>query len=343
MADRRRHPSPRSHPLTRAIYRRIDQQLIQMADELGRPSRSRPFGEILGLARRFLAQIASHLSHGRIVPRAPLRVSRRQPVPVPSQRVVRVGVYPVNGNPLHWGHLLCALGAIAELQLDQVVFLVQGIDSRKLEASRATQVDRHRMARQVLAHLHPLVSYSNVGLGNSRIGEENLFHLLRMNATQPMIAFYMVGTDHYRLVDRHGNPDTLPRLQANMVDPSFVHDPQLHEVRALFMKRGEPGPAVPTSIGVEFLPEVLGTSSTAVRQGELSYAPFEVVRYIRAHRVYASTFGETPPLRSSADRPGIWVRRSAASATRAKARRAAEPPPPPTFAARPAADTSAHA
>ena len=280
------------HSTTRAIYRSIERQLGRMEIELGMEAHTDSFSTVRELAGRFLAQIAGHLEQGRIHPEASFRVSNRQPAPAATQRRLRIGIYPVNGNPLHWGHLLCALEAIAEQELDKVVFVIQGIDARKLEASRSTLGHRHRIARRTLNMLHPLVVYSDIGLDNSYVGEENLFRLLQLNRRQQTKAFYMVGTDHYGLVDRHGNPDTLPRLQANMRDPSFGFDEFTHEVAALFIERGERGNPVHSTLDVFFLPEVIEASSTIIRQGDLSYAPWEVFRYLRSHRGYASMIGQ---------------------------------------------------
>jgi len=287
--------------MTGTVFRNIERQIDRMANQLGMDPRARPYATIRELAGRFLGQIAGHLARGSIQPDAAFRVSWRQPAPTPTGRRLRIGIYPVNGNPLHWGHLLCALEAIAELELDKVVFVIQGIDARKLEASRTTLGHRHRIARRTLNMLHPLAVYSDIGLNNSRIGEENLFHLLQLNGKQRTKAYYMVGTDHYGLVDRHGNPDTLPRLQANMEDPSLEFVAKKHEIAALFIERGQRGETVPTDLDVHFLPEVIQASSTVIRQGDLSYAPWEVFRYIRSHRSYAAKIGQpAQPVRPAA-------------------------------------------
>lgn len=291
----RARPSPllrcESHPLTKAIRIRIDVQLIRMARRVGSSLMEPPFVRIRERATRSLGRIADHLHAGALDPRTPLRLCAAEETPLATERTARLGVYPVTGNPLHWGHVLCALEAIAELRLDTVALVVQGIDRRKRAATEETQGHRHEMARRVVRLLEPLVRYSDVGWRNERVGEDNLFQLLRWNGHQPLVAHYLVGADHYRLSDPSGNPDTLPRLERNMADPRCGFDGTRHDVRAVFVARGERGPEVPTTLEVMFLDETLDSSSTAVRDGDIALTPYAAYRYIEAHRAYARTLG----------------------------------------------------
>lgn len=280
-----------SHPTTAIVVMRIVRELSRMARQLGRPYVSSPFSEVLQRAWSFLGTIAEHLHRRSIVPRPPVRVRRSAVPPPATSRPVRLGVFPVNGNPLHWGHLLCALEAMAELRLDQVVFLVQGIDRRKPLAGEATQRDRHRLARQVVGLLEPLAVYSDIGFGNAAVGEDNLFRLLQLNPATSILAHYVVGADHYRRVDEAGCPDTLPRLEQNMDDPAYRFDRRRHEVRVVFVERGHREAEVPTKLVVRFLPETLGSSSTAVREGNVALTPHLVVRYLGRHPDYAASIG----------------------------------------------------
>lgn len=283
-------PDAASHPVTAAIVLRVVRELSRMAQQLGRPFISAPFNEILEQAYALLGRIADHLHDGRIAVPSPVRIGSSASCLPPVGGVARIGVFPVNGNPIHWGHLLCALEAIAELELDQVVLLVQGSDARKPQAKR-TQDDRHALARQVVTLLEPLVAYSDVGLGNTFVGEENLFRLLRLNPQTAIVAHYLVGGDHYRVTDQAGRPDTLARLEANMVDPAFEFDPTMHEVRAAFVDRGQRGPKIPTKLAVQFIAETLKSSSTDVRSGDLALTPHLVLRYLRDHTDYAKAIG----------------------------------------------------
>lgn len=280
-----------SHPVTAAILVRIVGELSRMAQQLERPYVSSPFCDVLERAHSLLGTVAELLHHGRISPPPSVRVTHTAAIPAAARGVVRLGVFPVNGNPLHWGHLLCALEAIALLRLDQVVLLVQGIDARKPLAAEQTQADRHALARQVVAMFDPLLAYSDVGRDNSLVGEESLFRLLRLNPRTRIVAHYVVGADHYRLADPAGRPDTLPRLEQSMADPALGFDASRHEVRVVFVERGERPSRVPTRLLVDFIPATLDSSSTAVRNGDVALTPHLVYQYLREHPAYAAAIG----------------------------------------------------
>ncbi len=280
------------HPVTRRLRKMIKRQLRQSARNRGLGLRDSPFTEIRTRSTASLACIANHLLRGDIDPELSVRVCSSDTY-VPIKRTVRLGVYPVTGNPLHWGHLLAALQAICELVLDQVVFVIQGRDERKGQASRSTETNRHNMGRKTLALFEPLIAYSDIGKGNSFIGEENIFRLLHDNPLTAIEAYYIVGSDHYRLTDAQGRPDTLPRLQQNMCDPRYRLDSAMHKIHVAFVQRGQLGRQIPTNLNVEFVPEVINSSSTEVRQGNLALTPYVVQRYLQSHRDYAKTIGLT--------------------------------------------------
>ena len=284
-----------AHPITRAILGRIHAQITASAAALGSGAGDPPYARIRGVAERTLGRIAPLLASGEVRPDAPVRLSAGQPAPTPVDRAVRLGVYPVQGNPLHWGHLLCALAAVGDLRLDRVAFVVQGIDARKRWASARTQRDRHTLASRVLDLLDPLAAYSAIGRGNRELGEDNVFRLLRLNAGQRLVAYYLVGGDHYRRADVDGEPDTLARLERNAADPRLAFDAERHELRVAFLARGRRGPRVPTTLPVTFVPEVLEASSSTVRQGGLSLAPYETLRYLSDHPAYAASFRGSYP------------------------------------------------
>lgn len=139
--------------------------------------------------------------------------------------------------------------------------------------------------------LEPLGTYSDLGWGNGLPGEVNLFRLLRLNPRTKIGAHYIVGADHYRLTDSAGRPDTLPRLEQNMVDPALGYDPAWHELSVAFAERGQRGPRVPTKLPVQFLPETIDSSSTRVRGGDVALTPDRVCQYLEDHPGYAKAIG----------------------------------------------------
>ncbi len=294
-------PSARLHRITAAIETRVLAEVRDMARELGGRQDEPPFAEIVARASESLGMIARHLREGRVVPQPAVRVCTTDPTRPPANHPIRLGVFPVTGNPLHWGHLLCALESVAILELDEIVFSIQGIDERKPSASGQTQGYRHALAKEVIRLLEPLARYSDLGWGNHYIGEQNLFRMLRLNPHARIVAYYLVGADHYRLADAAGRPDTLRRLEQNMRDPAFGFDARQHEIHVVFVERGQRGPIVPTRLSVRFIPETLSSSSTDVRRGNVALAPHRVLRYLRRHPEVVGTMGLALPSRRPRD------------------------------------------
>jgi hypothetical protein len=251
-----------------------------------------PLNRIRNRAFECLDIIEDYLERAAIDPSFSLRLSEEGSVCETVDRTVRLGVYPVNGNPMHWGHLLCALGAIATHKLDRVVVVIQGIDARKHHMSIATERHRHEMARRIIAGFQPLLAYSSIGRGTKCTGEQNIFRLLRLNPEQPIHAFYMAGSDHCRIVDDRGRPDTPLRLERNLEDDRLAFDPDVHSLTVIFIDRGEgPDEEIPTELPTDFVPQILDASSSDVRDGRIALTPHENLRYIRNNPEYAHQIG----------------------------------------------------
>ncbi|MGA2975002.1 MAG: hypothetical protein ABSF77_06805 [Spirochaetia bacterium] len=73
---------------------------------------------------RITSTIARRLSHGA-------------PTLPPHKKLLRVGIFAVAADPLHWMHLLTGLKAIAHFNLDKVVYVISGNDPRKPNLLRA--------------------------------------------------------------------------------------------------------------------------------------------------------------------------------------------------------------
>lgn len=230
-----------------------------------------------------LIAIDGLMAKGEIDPRAKFRASPSDP-PVPVvDRELRVGVYPVAADPFQWGHLLIALRAVEAFRLDKVVFVLAGDDPRK---PNMTKTDfRHPMGRAVLDEFAPFFEYSAIAVGTQHDGETNIFRILSLNPGQRMQAFYLVGGDHYRLKDKNGNPDTLPKLESNRTDPGLGFNPAIHAIKAAFIQREGSEEHVPTTLETFFLPEVpFAASSTLVRDGKHALMPYSAYRYVQRRR-----------------------------------------------------------
>ena len=226
---------------------------------------------------RTLSAIQRRLDAKEIDPRLKLHVARKTQRVAQNSRPIKVGVYPVAGDPLHWGHLIVALRAIGDLSLDKVVFVLAGDDPRK--PTMTPVVDRHPMGRKVLNLFAPFFAYSPIAIGTQYDGETNIFRLLALNARLPIEAWYMVGDDHYREKDKKGNPDTLPKLEANRKVFSGG-DSDLHQLKVAFIERERPTQAVPTNLEVKFVQHAgFEASSSEVRAGNFALVPDTVRRF----------------------------------------------------------------
>jgi len=163
-------------------------------------------------ADKALAKIQDRVNEGKIDPSAKIRVSASDPEAPLSHRPARIGVYPVAADPFQWGHLLIALRAVGELGVDKVVFVLAGDDPRKPAMTPVEQ--RHPMGREVLALFAPFFEYSSIAVGTTLDGETNIFRILALNPRQGVEAWYMVGDDHYRRLDKNGNPTRCPSWSA---------------------------------------------------------------------------------------------------------------------------------
>jgi len=272
------YPLPADSP-TSAVRARVRAQLLSAARELNQPE-----GELLeAVAResdRALAKIQRRLDAREIDPLRTVRLSEGDPEPASSEHA-HIAVYPVAADPFQWGHLLIALRAVGDLGVDKVVFVLAGDDPRK---PAMTPVERrHPMGRDVLAIFEPFFAYSPIAVGTTLDGETNIFRILALNPERRVDAWYMVGDDHYRLVDKKGNPDTLPKLERNYAaSEAMGHSPTLHALKVAFIKREHPAEEVPTSLEVKFLDHVgFDASSTQVRGGRHTLMPFSAYDFAR--------------------------------------------------------------
>ena len=111
---------------------------------------------------------------------------------------IKVGIFPIAANPVHWGHLEPGLRAMAQQDLDQIVIVVQGDDYRK-PILRKTEQARHEMVREYLEqNFGGLIVYSDWSRGNENIGEETIQEIMLANQGRPgrVEYHYLVGNDH---------------------------------------------------------------------------------------------------------------------------------------------------
>ncbi|MBI2363020.1 MAG: hypothetical protein HYV15_06530, partial [Elusimicrobia bacterium] len=229
--------------------------------------------------RALLAEIDALMARGEIDPRADIRTSPEDRAAAVQPRELRVGVYPVAADPFQWAHLLIGLRAMAAFRLDKVVYVLAGDDPRKPSMTPVSA--RHPMGRAVLDQFAPLFEYSAIAVGTTDDGGTNICRMLALNKRQRMKAFYLVGGDHYRLKDKNGRDDTLPKIEKRLKDPASGHDPVNHRVEAAFIAREGMDAHVPTSVEVHFLPNMsFDASSTLVRGGQHALMPYAAYEHV---------------------------------------------------------------
>ena len=300
------HPAqPLNLYYLRGMRGRIFSELALMAGHLGMRGSGEPLGSIFRTATEHLFAIENLCCDGDIDPRAWVRTASDEETGLPYPRRLRVGFYPVAANPLHWGHVLIGLRAMAVLGLDKIVYVISGRDGRKPGMLPADV--RYAMASDVLGCFGPLFACSPLALRGGCDGETNLFRFLKLNRQQEMDIFYIAGGDHCRrFYPGTEYPDTLAKLELHVQMRAFSYRPAMHAVKAAFIQRGSHGADADTSLEVNFLEALpFAVSSTMIREAlagtgsrcSLALLPFSAMeiarklygREIRSHAAQSLT------------------------------------------------------
>ena len=214
-----------------------------------------------------LAKIKEHLTPCIISPYLDIAIHETDFPKGFYNKALRIGIYPISANPIHWGHLLVALSAIAHYSLDKVIFIIAGEDPRKSHLAPCQW--RHYLSDRILSKFSPLLAYSNIAQNHSFDGETNVFRFLSLNPFQKIDAFYIVGTDHYyRLNPKKEDTDTIQKLEENSAQELFRFNRLVHSVSVIFAKR-KGGSDIPvlTDLNVGFIPPLsFVASSTMIRE-----------------------------------------------------------------------------
>jgi hypothetical protein len=286
----------KSASFTNRIAHNVLKELYSMREVLGEPALEPDFASLAQSVISPLSHIGHLVMEGRSMPWVRVKHSAGDhPVP-PVHREVRLGVFPVAANPLHWAHLLGGLLTIEALALDKVIYVVAGNDFRKLDMAPAEA--RHAMARSLLRLFHPLFEYSSIALGDSSSGEENLFRILGMNPLQPIHAYYIAGSDHYHRYDpATRDPDTLGKIEEGIARAANGLDSRIHRISVVFLEREHVAEEIPTSLDVLWVRGLpVQTSSSSIRRAfsdreqrkKLCTLPFTAYMSICGDRLYSS-------------------------------------------------------
>jgi len=122
-------------------------------------------------------------------------------------RPIRVGFFPIGGNPIWWGHVLASLMCMDRLSLDALVFRIQGEIRYKdiPETDRVPVFDRHDIAQKLIARFHPLVRYTDLGSepDNDREGSDEMHRFLALNRDRKMEIYYLLGAENRARVEHY--------------------------------------------------------------------------------------------------------------------------------------------
>jgi len=291
------------------IHRIADNALTEfrmMMGTLGDSASALDFASLEQAALTSLSRIRHLIEQNECSPWADIVHSPGQPSYVTSDRMVRIGVFPIAANPLHWAHLIGGLFVMESFHLDKVVYVIAGEDPRKPTLVNAKT--RHEMAQSVLGLFHPLFAYSSIARNSNASGEENLFKILAMNPKQGMHAFYIAGGDHYNRWDPvSGRPDTIQKLEDGVASLAETDCANRHSVSVVFLRRGGSESGIETSLDVRWVggPPV-ETSSTVIRSAlpnpaqweKLSTLPFAAFSSICENHLYEVHLGRVSELAS---------------------------------------------
>jgi predicted NBD/HSP70 family sugar kinase len=154
----------------------------------------------------------------------------------PKDRPLRVGFLPITGNPINWGHILIAFIAMDALNLDTVVFRVQGEIKYKNvpESDKVPPEQRHWLTMEVLREFFPLFRYTDIGRFDDHMGEEGQFEFAnRLNTRDAIDFFYIMGSETEQRVITHRDLLYRMRKQHGL--------PKKHRLNWVLMQRGELG------------------------------------------------------------------------------------------------------
>ena len=106
------------------IRRAVGFQLLGMAQRANDPACRDRLNSTAACLDERLTAISDLANSDHIRPLRRIAVEKYgAPVPV-EERPLRIGVYPLAANPLHWGHVLVGLTAMGIMGLDKIIFLI---------------------------------------------------------------------------------------------------------------------------------------------------------------------------------------------------------------------------
>ncbi len=115
------------------------------------------------------------------------------------KRPMRIGIFPLTGNPPTWGHITLMLKTIIDLRLDKIIIISQGIPTQD-KPGLLEEKHRYAMLKLLAGKLSPLVEFSEIGSNSSVSSEENALRLLGQNNNLPIDSVYIAGDEYLNVI-----------------------------------------------------------------------------------------------------------------------------------------------
>ncbi len=252
-------------PVTGDVLMQVMTELANMTSVLARAPARRRIGEIQGLARALLHQVAQLILAREVDPWIRLRMTPDEPPVSPSADAVRIGVFPLSANPIHWGHLLSGLSVMVKARLDKVVYVISHDPSPAGELY--PEELRRGAAAEAIALFQPLFTLIPGQSGKSVSGPASFFRLLGLNGQQMAEAYYISGYESGTSLSIDGVMEAL-RTEGGKV--AAGHSERLHPVSLIRINAATGEGASAGNQRLMVVPSPLPWVSTAALRAALS-------------------------------------------------------------------------
>ena len=168
----------------------IRSELSGMAPIVGPAAAAGILRRIRAFAADLVRQIEAEIMTCSIKPWSPMRLSEGSPALPPSWSAMSIGVYPLSSRLIDWRSILAGLAAMAQLQLDRVVYVLTDDGAAPDITLRKEALED--IAQRLLIRFSPLLEFSPVAKGTGMGEIEAFFRLLQLNSAQPMTVHYIV-------------------------------------------------------------------------------------------------------------------------------------------------------
>jgi nicotinic acid mononucleotide adenylyltransferase len=184
---------------------------------------------------------------------------------------MRVGFFPITGDPIHYGHLTGAIRVLRACSLATVFIQVCG-DLPQHKPQKASKWHRHQMAKLAIREFGPLIQYTPLGFEEDLVGEDLFVEFVQDPSFHAVTQFYYVaGIDNRDIV--------LERFSKNK--------DRLHvRYRIVFLSRKGYHSQQSSSdyLTVDYESDL--SSSLFRDKGQTDAVPEAVLRYCQEHHLY---------------------------------------------------------